>query len=177
MGESRESISKFLIGNRFHVKLHILSPSHFSLFSSAISTFYGQQHFYVASSMFSFTNNTCFSGSRPRSCPISGIVEKHGTQRRRVRAAETISRRIQQVITDFFWLTWTCLPTVGLTSSFFYCRRRSYVAAKEMHFDKRSIRRAVGEAAEELTATNTTVPVFSVVIRGKRCIFTIAIFV
>ena len=26
MGVSKESISKFLIGNRFHVKLHILSP-------------------------------------------------------------------------------------------------------------------------------------------------------
>jgi len=26
MGLSKESISKFLIGNRFHVKLHILSP-------------------------------------------------------------------------------------------------------------------------------------------------------
>ena len=28
MGVSKESISKFLIGNRFHVKLHILSPEH-----------------------------------------------------------------------------------------------------------------------------------------------------
>ena len=26
MGVSKESISKFLIGNRFHIKLHILSP-------------------------------------------------------------------------------------------------------------------------------------------------------
>jgi len=26
MGASKESISKFLIGNRFHVKLRILSP-------------------------------------------------------------------------------------------------------------------------------------------------------
>ena len=26
MGVSKESISKFLIGNQFHVKLHILSP-------------------------------------------------------------------------------------------------------------------------------------------------------
>jgi len=26
MGVSKESISKFLIGNRFHVKLRILSP-------------------------------------------------------------------------------------------------------------------------------------------------------
>jgi len=28
MGVSKESISKFLIGNRFHVKLRILSPEH-----------------------------------------------------------------------------------------------------------------------------------------------------
>jgi len=29
MGVSKESISKFLIGNRFHVKLRILSPENF----------------------------------------------------------------------------------------------------------------------------------------------------
>jgi len=28
MGESKELISKFVIGNRFHVKLRILSPEH-----------------------------------------------------------------------------------------------------------------------------------------------------
>ena len=32
MGVSKESISKFLIGNRFHVKLRILSPYSNSLF-------------------------------------------------------------------------------------------------------------------------------------------------
>jgi len=34
MGVSKESISKFLIGNRFHVKLRILSP-----YSNSISIF------------------------------------------------------------------------------------------------------------------------------------------
>jgi len=31
MGVSKESISKFLIGNRFHVKLRILSPYKFPI--------------------------------------------------------------------------------------------------------------------------------------------------
>jgi len=30
MGVSKESISKFLIGNQFHVKLRILSPENFT---------------------------------------------------------------------------------------------------------------------------------------------------